>query len=118
MPIHPPTLRKQRRAGLGQRQPPRVAATAPRRQVADSPDRETAGPLTTLGGVEPVNVTCWHQTAGVSLNGNLTASLTDVLSQLLWSAGLLERLARSGDMIIRATGRSGSSACRQVLPGA
>jgi hypothetical protein len=36
------------------RQLPAAAAVALRRQVADSPNRETARPLTTLGGVEPV----------------------------------------------------------------
>ena len=35
------------------RQLPAAAAVALRRQVADSPHRETAKPLTTLGGVEP-----------------------------------------------------------------
>jgi hypothetical protein len=32
---------------------PAAAAVAPRRQMGDSADRETAKPLTTLGGVEP-----------------------------------------------------------------
>ena len=31
-----------------------------------NPGRFTARPLTTFGGVEPVNVTCWHQAADVS----------------------------------------------------
>jgi hypothetical protein len=37
------------------RQLPATAAVALRRQVADSPDRKTARPLSTLGGVEPDN---------------------------------------------------------------
>jgi hypothetical protein len=49
-----PTPRTQRKTTPRTRQPPPAAATALRRHVADSQDHETARPLTTLGGVEPV----------------------------------------------------------------
>jgi Transposase len=45
-------IKKIKRVGLPQlHQLPAAAAIALRRQVADSPDRETARPLTTLGGI-------------------------------------------------------------------
>src|SRR5215211_541296 len=59
------TPRTQRKTRPRTRQPPPAAAPALRRQVADSPDREPARPLTTLGGVAPdkersmTGAACW-----------------------------------------------------------
>jgi hypothetical protein len=50
----PPDAAKAEEDQASETTPPPAAATALRRHVADSPDRETARPLTTLGGVEPV----------------------------------------------------------------
>jgi hypothetical protein len=93
-PSHEPAHQKgqARRARLPQlRQLPAAAAVALRRQVADSPDRKTARPLSTLGGVEPDKIT------GIISPGTLVPTTGGGVSRRL--GAMLRR-----DLILLVTG--------------